>query len=94
MSRASAESDRAVNALACSRPSVTQHWCQVQLAWTPKAGQTPSCPGNLRAVGLMTPDTEAFLLILKQHANPVVQETLQQHPQFAHRQVHSTVDPI
>ena len=81
-------------ALTISSRSVPQHWCKEQLAWIPKVGKTLTCPSHLRTVVLMAPDTKAFLLILKEHANPYVQDLLQRYPQYAYRQGHSTDDPI
>ena len=54
----------------------------------------PVKPENLRSLGLMAPDTKAFLLILREHSSPFVQARMSCFPQFAYRQGTSTYDPI
>ena len=48
----------------------------------------------LRTLGLMGPDTKALLWILKQQAQPWIQEALKSCPQYAYRQLSSTSDPL
>ncbi|CAE7358018.1 unnamed protein product, partial [Symbiodinium necroappetens] len=79
----------AKQALTGDNPKVPDEWHQVQLAWLPK----PEA-GNLRTVGLMTPDCKAFLMIVKKHANSYVQAKMCEYPQYAYRQGASTSDPI
>ena len=79
----------------CSaQPYIPDFWTRVQLAWLPKPGKAPSSPAQLRSIGLMGPDTKAFLMILKRQANPWVQQALATVPQYAYRQLASTMDPI
>ena len=84
----------AKNAMCCDNPAVPMPWSQVQLAWLAKANKCPSCPRNLRAIGLMTPDTKAFLILLKRQAEPFVQDSLSGIPQYAYRAGASTADAI
>ena len=58
----------------CSEnPYIPEVWVRVQLAWLPKPGKAPTAPAQLRSIGLMSPDTKAFLSIIKSHANPWIQ---------------------
>ena len=84
----------AVETVCSASPYIPEHWLKVQLAWLPKPGKAPISPNQLRSVGLMSPDTKAFLMILKQHANPWVQKALAEYPQFAYRSSASTRDPL
>ena len=77
-----------------SEPSVPEMWTRVQLAWLPKPGRAPNSPEVLRSIGLMGPDTKAFLMILKQNANPWVQQALRKYPQYAYRGLASTNDAL
>ena len=70
------------------------NWTSAQLIWIPKPSKQASKPENLRSLGLMSPDTKAFLLILKEHASPFVQARMEHCPQFAYRQGASTYDAI
>ena len=74
-------------------PSLPQEWARTQLAWLPKPGRPPPLL-KLRTIGLLGPDSEAFLYTLKEHANPFVQEALRQVPQFAYRHSTSTADAL
>eukprot|EP00439_Symbiodinium_sp_Y106_P077393 s432_g16.t1 len=76
------------------QPYVPEHWMRVQLAWMPKPGRAPTSPDLLRSIGLMSPDTKAFLVLLKRQADPWVQKALAKYPQYAYRQRASTVDPL
>ena len=82
------------SALCDGKPYVPDFWTRVQLAWLPKPGRAPTSPAQLRSIGLMSPDTKAFLQILKQQASPWVQKALAGVPQYAYRQLSSTTDPI
>ena len=84
----------AQSSLTGSAVQIPHSWSTVQLAWLAKQGKAPVSPCNLRSVGLMSPDTKAFLLILKKHANPYVQAALQGVPQYAYRRGTSTSEPI
>eukprot|EP00439_Symbiodinium_sp_Y106_P039661 s233_g4.t2 len=84
----------AKDAMCCDNPAVPMPWSQVQLAWLAKANKCPSCPRNLRTIGLMTPDTKAFLILLKRQAEPFVQDSLSGIPQYAYRAGASTADAI
>ncbi|CAE7211370.1 unnamed protein product, partial [Symbiodinium necroappetens] len=42
----------------------------------------------------MSPDTKAFLILIKQQANPWVQNALKEYPQYAYRSLASTRDPL
>ncbi|CAE7737940.1 unnamed protein product [Symbiodinium microadriaticum] len=84
----------AKQALTGDNPKVPDEWHQVQLAWLPKPSKPPTEAGNLRTVGLMTPDCKAFLMIVKKHANSYVQAKMCEYPQYAYRQGASTSDPI
>eukprot|EP00439_Symbiodinium_sp_Y106_P051758 s5093_g6.t3 len=77
-----------------SEPSVPEMWTRVQLAWLPKPGRAPNSPEVLRSIGLMGPDTKAFLMILKRNANPWVQQALRKYPQYAYRGLASTNDAL
>ena len=82
------------NTVCSSTPCIPVEWSQVQLAWLPKPGKSTADPANLRTIGLMGGDTKAWLYILKKHANPFVQEALQDVPQYAYRAQASTADPL
>ena len=56
---------------------------EAQLAWLPKQGKSPPTPCNLRSIGLMTPDTKAFLLIIKKHASLCITQVLHDMSQYA-----------
>ncbi|CAE7852282.1 unnamed protein product, partial [Symbiodinium necroappetens] len=84
----------AVNTVCSSTPCIPAGWSQVQLAWLPKPGKSTANPANLRTIGLMGGDTKAWLCILKKHANPFVQQALQDVPQYAYRAQASTADPL
>ena len=79
----------------CNEPvSLPDPWLKAQLIWIAKPNKPPIKPENLRSLGLMTPDTKAFLCILKERADPYVQARMSQYPQYAYRQGTSTYDPI
>ena len=84
----------AKEALCCANPRVPTAWGQVQLAWLAKAHKSPSCPQNLRTIGLMSPDTKAFLIILKRQAEPFILDSMTEVPQYAYRAGASTADAI
>ena len=69
-------------------------WCRIQIAWLPKPKKTPCCPEHLRTVGLMSGDLKSFMVLLKNAARRVVQQSLQSFPQFAYRSGASTLDAI
>ena len=81
-------------ALCSANPRAPLAWSQVQLAWLAKPNKSPSCPRNLRTIGLMSPDSKAFLIILKKQAETFTQVGLQDVPQYAYRAGASTADAI
>ena len=91
---ASALETIAIHTVAHEAPTLPQEWARTQLAWLPKPGQATSSPSCLRTIGLLGPDSKAFLYILKEHANPFVQKALASVPQFAYRQHASTTDAL
>ena len=82
------------SALSCRSPQLPSEWGQVQLAWLTKPNKAPTTPGNLRTIGLLTPDSKAFLILVKKQANPFVQHHLYEHPQYAYRTGTSTRDAL
>ena len=51
----------------CSvQPSIPEDWTKVQLVWLAKPKKCPSCPENLRSIGLMAGDTKLFMMALKE----------------------------
>ena len=82
------------HSICSSNPHIPKGWLEVQLAWLPKPNRSASIPANLRTIGLMGADTKAWLYILKTHANPYIQQTLQDVPQYAYRSKASTSDPL
>ncbi|CAE7815852.1 unnamed protein product [Symbiodinium sp. CCMP2592] len=83
-----------LDSVANACPSIPQEWTRTQLAWLPKPGRATSSPSGLHTIGLLGPDSKAFLYILKEHANPYVQQAMAPYPQFAYRQHTSTVDAL
>ena len=69
-------------------------WTSVQLIWLPRPLKAPTKPKNLRTIGLMSPDTKAFLNILARAIHPFVMSRLVGIPQFGYRSGTSTLDPI
>ena len=80
--------------LCSERVELPSNWCKAQLIWIAKPSKPASSPENLRSLGLMSPDTKAFLLVLKERADTFVQDKMQRYPQFAYRHGTSTYDPI
>ena len=79
----------------CSEaPWIPTLWCKIQIAWLPKPKKTPCCPEHLRTAGLMSGDSKSFMVLLKNAAHCVVQQSLQSFPQFAYRSGASTLDAI
>ena len=66
-------------------------WTTIQLVWLAKPGKTPTKPQNLRSVGLMTPDTKAFLNILSNAIRPYIMARLVSTPRYAYRKEASTL---
>ena len=81
-------------ALCCDKPSLPQEWCTVQLAWLPKPSKSPTCPANLRSIGLLPADSKGFLLILRRAIHPFVQQALIDTPQYAYRPQAGTMDAL
>ena len=81
-------------ALCCEKPSLPQEWCAVQLAWLPKPSKSPTCPANLRSIGLLPADSKGFLLILRRAIHPYVQQALIDTPQYAYRPQAGTMDAL
>ena len=73
------------SALCCCSPELPSEWTTVQLIWIPKPSKTPSCPGNLRSLGLMPVDAKAFLLVLRSSAERYILDSLRETPQYAYR---------
>ena len=75
-------------------PSIPQDWTTVQLIWLAKPGKTPSCPGNLRSIGLMPVDSKAFMIVLSTAAEPYIIAHLSDAPQYAYRAQAGTADAL
>ncbi|CAE7531981.1 unnamed protein product, partial [Symbiodinium necroappetens] len=69
---AQALSQISLDSLCGVEPYLPEEWCEMQFAWLPKAGKTPSSPENLRSIGLMAADTKGMLVILREAVKPVV----------------------
>ena len=87
-------SELSIRFLCSDKPWVPTLWCRIQIAWLPKPKKTPCCPSHLRTVGLMSGDSKSFMVLLKNAAHRVVQQSLQSFPQFAYRSGASTLDAI
>ncbi|CAE7865787.1 unnamed protein product, partial [Symbiodinium necroappetens] len=72
-------------ALCAEGPYLPLEWTEMQFAWLPKAGKTPSSPANLRSIGLMAADTKGLLVILREAAKPAVLRYMFDSPQYAYR---------
>ena len=84
----------AVRHLCSEDPCIPKEWSEVQLAWLAKPRKCPSCPGNLRTVGLMAGDTKIFMSVLKEAVMAQIMEGLWDIPQFAYRKKSSTIDAL
>ena len=84
----------AVRCLCGAAPKVPAEWSEVQLAWLSKPRKCPSVPENLRTVGLMAGDTKMFMSVLKDAVSGPIMEALWDIPQFAYRQLSSTIDAL
>ena len=87
-------SEFGVSFLCSDAPWVPTLWCKIQIAWLPKPKKTPCHPEHLRTVGLMSGDSKAFMVLLKNAAHEVVQQSMRSFPQFAYRSGASTLDAI
>ncbi|CAE7258436.1 Pol [Symbiodinium sp. CCMP2592] len=75
-------------------PVIPVEWVSVQIAWLPKPNKCPSCPSNLRTIGLMSGDQKALLHIIKEHIRAPIMSALLHTPQYAYRAGVSTHDAI
>ena len=87
-------SELSIRFLCSEKPWIPTLWCRIQIAWLPKPKNTPCHPEHLRTVGLMSGDSKAFMVLLKNAAHAVVQRSMQSFPQFAYRSGASTLDAI
>ena len=85
---------QATQALCQDDPSIPVEWTEVQLAWLAKPRKCPSTPANLRTVGLMSGDTKIFMSVLKEAVSDQIMHCLWDVPQFAYRQMSSTIDAL
>ena len=84
----------AEDSLCAARPTIPAKWTEMQLAWLPKVGKTPSTPENLRSIGLLPADTKALMLILRDAAADSILASIRSIPQYAYRPGSSTGDAI
>ncbi|CAE7663237.1 HCN2 [Symbiodinium sp. CCMP2592] len=80
--------------LCTPNPIIPLEWSTVQLAWLPKPLKSPSCPANLRTIGLMPVDAKAFLILLRQEAEQYVAQAVHDCPQYAYRSQAGTADAL
>ena len=78
-------SNISIQCLCCEKPAIPPAWSAVQLAWLAKPGKSPCVPQNLRSVGLMSADSKAFLLVLRNHVEDTVRSSLFDTPQYSSR---------
>ncbi|CAE7331161.1 unnamed protein product, partial [Symbiodinium sp. KB8] len=91
---AQALSQISLDSLCGDKPYLPAEWCDMQFAWLPKAGKTPSSPENLRSIGLMAADTKGMLVILREAVKPFVVRYMFEAPQYAYRPGASTADAL
>ncbi|CAE7567920.1 unnamed protein product [Symbiodinium necroappetens] len=83
-----------IAALCGDEPYVPEEWSEMQFAWLPKVGKSPSSPSNLRSIGLMAADTKGMLVILREAVKPVIVQYMFDAPQYAYRPGASTADAL
>ena len=85
---------QAVHAVCRDDPYIPSEWTEVQLAWLAKPRKCPNTPANLRTVGLMAGNTKIFMSVLKEAVSDQIMGGLWDIPQFAYRQLSSTIDAL
>ena len=83
-----------IGALCGDVPYIPEEWSEMQFAWLPKAGKSPSAPENLRSIGLMAADTKGLLVILREAVKPPIVRYMFGAPQYAYRPGASTADAL
>ena len=83
----------AVQALCRDDPCIPLEWTEVQLAWLAKPKKCEYA-GESEDGGLMSGDTKMFMSVLKEATHGYVMAGLLEVPQFAYRQLSSTIDAL